>query len=107
MEGDNPEIEEVVPCRIKEAAPVKHQAVNNGTAVKLGANRTKNQPSINRKGLKSTLDDLEGMSTLKNRHARFNLWVHRCRQATHLNCEKIARNKCHLVHRKGLGGMSY
>ncbi len=77
MEGDNHKIAEVVPCRIKEAAPVKHQAVNNGAAVKLGANRTKNQPSINRKGLKSTLDDLESMSALRNRHARFNLWVHR------------------------------
>jgi hypothetical protein len=57
-----------------------------------------------RKGLKSTLDDLECVSALKNRHARFNLWVHGSGQATHLNPDKIARNKCHLVHRKGLGG---
>jgi hypothetical protein len=62
MEGDNHKIAEVVPCRIKEAVPVKHQAINNGTAVKLGANRAKNQTSINRKGLKSTLNDLECVS---------------------------------------------
>ncbi len=73
MEGDNCKIAEVLPCRIKEAAPVEHQAVNGGAAVKLGANRIKNQPSINGKGLKSTLDDLERVSMLKNRHARFNL----------------------------------
>ncbi len=107
MEGDNHKIKEVVPFRIKEAVPVKHQAVNNGAAVKLGANRTKNQTSINGKGLKSTLDNLESVSALKNRHARLNLWVHGCRQVTHLNCDKITRNKCHLVHGKGLGGTSY
>jgi hypothetical protein len=108
MEGDNHKITEVVSCRIEEATSVEHQAVNNGAAVnKLGANRTKNQPSISRKGLKSTLDDLECVSAIKNRHARFNLWVHKCQQTTHLNCDKITRNKRHLVHRKGLGGASY
>ncbi len=84
--------------------PIEHQAIDNGAAVALCANCVKNQASISGQGLKSTLDNLKRMGALKNRHAWLNLWVHRCQQATRLNCDKNVRNKWHLVNKKGLGG---
>ncbi len=76
MERDDCKIAKVVPSRIKEASPVKHQAIDNGATIELGAKCVEDQPGINWKGLKSTLDELECMRALKNRHAWFNLWVH-------------------------------
>ncbi len=61
----------------QKALPIKHQAIDDGAAVKLCANGIKNQASIDGQGLESALDNLEHVGALKNRHAWLDLRVNR------------------------------
>jgi hypothetical protein len=97
MEQDDGKVPEVKPCFVKSAMPVIDEPIDNRAAVQLCANCIKDDASVNWKGLKGVFHNLEGMSTLEDRHVGVDLGVNRCRQTTHLDSDEFPRDKCHLV----------
>ncbi len=84
MEQGYCKVLEVKPGGVEEAAPVMHQAVDDGAAVELIANSIKEQTRVGRQGFKGALGNLKCMCAFKHRHAWLNLGVQGCREAPNL-----------------------
>ena len=79
------EVGKIPPVIIKATAPVKQQAVNDGTAVEMGAEGVEEGVRVDGDELDGTARDLKHVSALKDGHCCVDLGVNMCRVATNLN----------------------
>jgi len=95
------EVGEIPPVIIEATAPVKYEAVNDGTAVELGAKGIEEDARVDGDELDGTASDLKRVGTLEDGHRRINLGVNIRRVATNWNQDQVARDERHSVVSNG------
>jgi hypothetical protein len=79
------EVGKIPPVIIEATAPVEQEAVDDGTAVELGAEGVKEDVRVDGDELDGTASDLKRMSALEDGHCCVDLGVNMRRVATNLN----------------------
>jgi len=85
VERLNREVGEIPPVIIKATAPVEHRAVDDGTAVELGAEGIEEDTHVDGDELDGTASNLKRVGTREDGHRRVDLGVNIRRVATNLN----------------------
>ena len=95
------EVGETPPVIIKATAPVEHEAVDDGTAVELGAKGIKEDLRVNGDELDGTASNLKCVDALEDGHRRVNLGVNTRRVVTNWNRDQVTRDEGHSIVSKG------